>query len=475
VKTILKAVAALLILAPLGARSASVVSIPCDDFMPPADPTWAGKTCVTDVLGLQVDGHTFNVTFRDVYHAGQTDVSFGVEVARARAQELTDAIAGVSDLMFLPRNYQPVPLAKLLYGPCYDLAGVGGSCSYFEIPTMRHDPWYFLDECFPGGWCVDGGWWINGNAHTTVAIFTPVSEPGGGSVSLADLTLKSSEVAGCKGVTGWVTLSAPAPVGGTIVTISDTLASAKTPATVKIREGATSNYFTISTTPVAANQDGMVTASLESKSSDQPLTVRPMGLTSMTLTPTNVVGSNGVTGKATLECNAGPGPITVDLASNNAGVAYPVAASIVVPQGVKTANFDVTTNAVHARSYATISGKANGITKSKKLTVNVAASVSPTRLGFGNVAVGTTSSPLGATLTNRGAVPFSVTGISLTGTGASWFAQTNNCPANLAAGASCTINVTFTPRAAANKSAKLTIATSATSTPLSVSLTGTGT
>jgi hypothetical protein len=104
----------------------------------------------------------------------------------------------------------------------------------------------------------------------------------------------------------------------------------------------------------------------------------------------------------------------------------------------------------------------------------VAAAVSPTSLRFGSVALGTASAPLNATLSNNGAAAFSVSSISLTGTGASWFAQTNNCPASLAPGASCTISVTFTPAAAASKSAKLSIATSATSTPLSVSLSGTG-
>jgi len=41
-------------------------------------------------------------------------------------------------------------------------------------------------------------------------------------------------------------------------------------------------------------------------------------------------------------------------------------------------------------------------------------------------------------------------------------------------GASCTIGVTFRPAFAAYKTAKLSIATSATATPLSVSLSGTG-
>jgi hypothetical protein len=292
--------------------------------------------------------------------------------------------------------------------------------------------------------------------------------------ALAGLTLSRSVVAGCKSLTGTVTLSSPAPAGGRMVALSDTLASVSTPASVTIPEGALSKTFTLRTLAVATDQSGTVSASVGSASRSESLTVRRIGLSALTLTPTSVVGSQPVTGKATLECNAGPGPITVDLSSNSAGVAYPVATSVVVPQGLKSASFDVATNAVQTKSYATIAGTANGITKSKKLTVNVAAAVSTARLGFGNVTVGTTSAPLNATLANRGAVPFSVTGIGVTGTGASWFAQTSNCPANLVAGASCTISVTFTPAAAASKSAKLSIATSVTSVPLSVSLSGTG-
>jgi len=125
------------------------------------------------------------------------------------------------------------------------------------------------------------------------------------------------------------------------------------------------------------------------------------------------------------------------------------------------------------KSFATISGTANGVTKSKKLTVNVAAAVSPTSLKFGSVAVGTTR-VLNATLTNKGTAAFAVSSISPTGSNATLYSQTNNCPTDLAAGASCTIAVSFNPTVAGSKSAKLSIATSASSTPLSVSLSGTG-
>lgn len=82
---------------------------------------------------------------------------------------------------------------------------------------------------------------------------------------------------------------------------------------------------------------------------------------------------------------------------------------------------------------------------------------------------------MNATLTNEGTAAFAITSITLTGNYAAWFAQDNDCVANLAPGESCTIGVTFTPAAAATRSAKLSIATSATATPLNVSLSGTGT
>jgi hypothetical protein len=146
----------------------------------------------------------------------------------------------------------------------------------------------------------------------------------------------------------------------------------------------------------------------------------------------------------------------------------------VVPQGLKSQTFTVATNPVLRQSSVMITGEASTTTKSRRLTVVPAAAVSPTSLKFGSVVLGTASAPLNATLTNKGAMAFSVSSISLTGTAASWFAQTNDCPATLAAGASCTMSVTFTPLSAASKSAKLSIATSATATPLSVSLSGTG-
>ena len=293
-------------------------------------------------------------------------------------------------------------------------------------------------------------------------------------VSLTDLTLSKSLVAGCKSVSGRVTLSQPAPAEGVTVTLSDTLVSATVPATLRILAGATTKTFSVTTTAVAAEVTGTVSASLGGATQSESLTLRPIGMQTLSLSPTSVVGGNGVLGTAKLECRAGPGAVTVGLASSNVGVAEPTTLSISIPAGAQSGTFDITTSPVLAKASTVIAASANGISKTKTLTVTPAAAVSPTSLRFGNVAVGQTSAPLTATLTNRGTSSFAVGSIVLTGTSATWFAMTENCPNTLAPGASCGITVTFRPLAALSKSAKLSIATSATSVPLSVTVSGTG-
>ena len=102
------------------------------------------------------------------------------------------------------------------------------------------------------------------------------------------------------------------------------------------------------------------------------------------------------------------------------------------------------------------------------------ASLSPISLTFASQAVGATSAAQTVTLNNTGNAALSLTSIALTGTNPSDFAQTNNA-VSVAAGANCTISVTFTPTAERNRTAAVTLTDNATGSPQSVSLTGTGT
>ncbi len=102
--------------------------------------------------------------------------------------------------------------------------------------------------------------------------------------------------------------------------------------------------------------------------------------------------------------------------------------------------------------------------------------VTPATLAFANQTVGTTSAPQVVTVTNTTATDYNILAINLYyGLDPSDFAQTNNCPATLAAETSCQITVTFKPAGVGPKSAQLAVFDSSPVGSQAVSMTGTGT
>jgi len=102
------------------------------------------------------------------------------------------------------------------------------------------------------------------------------------------------------------------------------------------------------------------------------------------------------------------------------------------------------------------------------------AALAPTSLTFSAVN-GTMSAAQSTTLTNTGNAVLNISGISVTGTNAADFGQTNTCESPLAVGSSCTVSVTFTPASVATFSAALSVADDASGSPQTVALSGTGT
>jgi hypothetical protein len=99
------------------------------------------------------------------------------------------------------------------------------------------------------------------------------------------------------------------------------------------------------------------------------------------------------------------------------------------------------------------------------------ASVSPTSLNFGKVAIGHTSPAKTVTLTNTGSATLNISSIVTSGD----FAISNNtCGAQLNAGASCTVKVTFTPTAKNARKGNLTFTDNAPGSPQIVPLKGVG-
>jgi uncharacterized repeat protein (TIGR01451 family) len=106
------------------------------------------------------------------------------------------------------------------------------------------------------------------------------------------------------------------------------------------------------------------------------------------------------------------------------------------------------------------------------------AQLSVTSIDFGNVEIGTTSAHRRLTITNTGDAGQSLflSSETITGTDRTEFdVVSDTCVLNfIAAGSSCTIDLTFTPSAAGLRSATFTISDNAVNSPQTVSLTGTG-
>jgi hypothetical protein len=131
--------------------------------------------------------------------------------------------------------------------------------------------------------------------------------------------------------------------------------------------------------------------------------------------------------------------------------------------GSLTGSITLTDNAANSPQTVTLKGTGTYV------------QLTPTSENFGNQPVGTTSLPKKITLSNKGSVAVSITSISITGTDAGDFAQTDTCGSSVAAGASCFIKVTFTPKATGTRSASVSVSDNGGGSPQSVALSGAGT
>ena len=137
--------------------------------------------------------------------------------------------------------------------------------------------------------------------------------------------------------------------------------------------------------------------------------------------------------------------------------------------GARSASISLSDNASDSPQSVALTG--SGMISAPAVTLN------PTSVSFGNQNVGTTSATHAITLTNSGTAPLTITSVAVSGANASDFGEINTCPispSTLAANASCTISVTFTPSATGARSANVSISDSAGDSPQSVPLTGTG-
>jgi len=173
--------------------------------------------------------------------------------------------------------------------------------------------------------------------------------------------------------------------------------------------------------------------------------------------------------------NPGNSPLTVARISvtgafaetdNCVGVVAPLANCAInvtftpTARGANTGQLTIASNAANSPSVVALTGKG----------ISALIALSQYDLYFYDELVGITSSPQPIVISNPGELALALTNISITGN----FAQTNNCSGGVAPGASCTVNVTFTPNAAGQLSGALQFVDNAPGQPPTVRLLGNG-
>jgi hypothetical protein len=314
---------------------------------------------------------------------------------------------------------------------------------------------------------------------TSAAQSVTVSNTGTATVTFAGFTVSGTNAGD---------FSVPLPTAGTMCSPSGTLAggasctinvlftpsaSGTRTATLNIADNALGSPQPVALTGTGAGGTGTISISptsltfasqtLGTTSAAQAVTVSNIGGAALTFT--SIVTSGDFAGATLAQCPS----IAVEAAPCVFSITFTPTAT-----GARTGTITFTDNATRSPQIVTLTGTGTGGTAT--------VTVTPSSLAYASQAVGTTSGAESVTVSNTGSTAVNFAGFSISGANSSDFALasgagagTCNPSGSLAATASCTISVTFTPTAMGARAATLSIADNATGSPQSVSLNGTGT
>jgi hypothetical protein len=171
--------------------------------------------------------------------------------------------------------------------------------------------------------------------------------------------------------------------------------------------------------------------------------------------------------------------------ANNCGTALPAAGSCTITVSFNptaAGNFSAALNISSDAANLAVTPLAGSTANSAAIlgvgtapTVTLVPPINST-VTFPNQPEYVAATPASITLKNTGTGPLNIpaNGITITGTNAGDFSQTNNCGQQVIAGASCTIGITFTPSALSSRTATLNIADNAVPSSQTVNLVGNG-
>jgi hypothetical protein len=311
-------------------------------------------------------------------------------------------------------------------------------------------------------------------------------------VVVSSLAFSPTALVGPGTSTGTVNLSAPAPVGGATVSLLSDNPAVRVPSTTSVNAGLSFAIFTASASAVATQTSATVTATYNGVSTASTLTVNP-GSPAVTLSNTTLSFMNQLVGTTTMiqtvtVTNNGTANLTITSvaltgtnASDFAKSADTCSGAAVVPSGTCGISVTFTPSAIGSRTASlSLTDNASGNPQTIGLSgtgVAPAVSISSLSLEFSDQLINTASSPKTETVTNTGTANLTITTVTISGTNAGDFAKSaDNCAgATVVPNGSCSVSVTFTPKAKGTRTASLTITDNAAGSPQSANLNGSGT
>jgi hypothetical protein len=255
----------------------------------------------------------------------------------------------------------------------------------------------------------------------------------------------------------------PTAQGARTATVTITDSANGSPQTVSLSgTGTISSSIGLSATSLSFGSENV-----SSTSTAENVTLTNNGASTLTINNMSITGTNSGDFAETNNCGS------YVLSGNQCTIIVTFTPSAV---GSRTASVTITDTG--SGSPQTVNLNGTGTTAGTP-----AVSFSPSSLSLGSENVGVTSGAQTVTLKNTGSGTLSIgnptgavpTGIRITGANNYDFAQTNNCGISVAAGASCTITVTFTPSGVNGRFGNISVWDTAAGSPQTVSLFGSGT
>jgi hypothetical protein len=246
------------------------------------------------------------------------------------------------------------------------------------------------------------------------------------------------------------------------VTVTYTSAGSQTPQTTTITLTGTGTPATGGTLQISPTTLTFGSQAVGTTSATQTVSVSNAGGTAVTFT--SIVTSGDFAGATLAQCPS----LAVESEPCVFSITFKPTAT-----GTRTGTITFTDNATGSPQTVTLTGTGTPGTAT--------VTVTPSSLTFGSQALTTTSAPLSVTVMNTSSGPVNFTGFTVSGANAGDFGvplpnTSSGCSptGTLAAGASCTIGVVFTPSANGTRTATLNIADNATGSPQTVALSGAG-